>query len=266
MTFHIVSIRAKRGKSQKSFSLTIDYLMETVYNFFEDILGEKAPFWIKSYITNLFLIILIANLLGLALDILLSPFPFLEQYIQSPTGDISFTLALAIGSVGVLLVIEAKTKGIRKFLYSYLPVLGTNLFALSKPSTHLWRYYLVRPFAKSFDIIISLFIGVLNSIGMVAKVISLAFRLYGNMMAGSILLAVISMMMGQMTKSWLAGWEFPFLIPLIFYLQSALTAVVQAFVFSLLMSVFIKMSLEEEQEPKKLKEDFVSQALVEHMQ
>lgn len=64
-------------------------------------------------------------------------------------------------------------------------------------------------------------------------------------MAGSILLAVITMMVGQMTKNWLAGREFPLLIPLIFYLQSALTAVVQAFVFSLLTSVFIKMSLGE---------------------
>jgi F-type H+-transporting ATPase subunit a len=105
---------------------------------------------------------------------------------------------------------------------------------------------LLRLPAKLFDIIISLFIGILNIIGTFAKVISLAFRLYGNMMAGSLLLAIIIGMLGQVTKSWLAGWEFPFLVPLIFYAQSALTAVVQAFVFSLLTSVFIKMSLEEE--------------------
>jgi F0F1-type ATP synthase membrane subunit a len=85
------------------------------------------------------------------------------------------------------------------------------------------------------------------------------------MMAGSILLAVITMMVGQMTKNRLAEWEFPLLVPLIFYLQSALTAIVQAFVFSLLTSVFIKMSLGEG-EQKKLNENPVSQTLVEHMQ
>lgn len=84
-------------------------------------------------------------------------------------------------------------------------------------------------------------------------------------MAGSILLAVIGVMMGQMTKTWLAGREFPIVLPLIFYLQSALTAIVQAFVFSLLTSVFIKMSLEEGQ--KKAEEPSpIHQQLVQNMQ
>jgi F-type H+-transporting ATPase subunit a len=57
---------------------------------------------------------------------------------------------------------------------------------------------------KVFDIVISLFIGFLDIVGTIAKVISLAFRLYGNMMAGSILLSVIVTMLGTATKSWLA--------------------------------------------------------------
>jgi F-type H+-transporting ATPase subunit a len=57
---------------------------------------------------------------------------------------------------------------------------------------------------KAFDSVISLFIGFLDVIGTFAKVISLAFRLYGNMMAGSILLSVIVTMLGTATKSWLA--------------------------------------------------------------
>jgi F0F1-type ATP synthase membrane subunit a len=135
-----------------------------VYNFFEDILGEKAPFRIKSYLTNLFLVILIANLLGLLLDILISPFPGLEHSIQSPTGDISFTLALAICSILIVLIGEAKTKGLGTFLYGYFPFWGTNLFSLSKSSSSPRSYYLLRPLAKLFDIIISLFIGILNII------------------------------------------------------------------------------------------------------
>jgi F0F1-type ATP synthase membrane subunit a len=67
-------------------------------------------------------VICIANLIGLLLDILLSPFPFLRQYIQGPTGDISFTLALAIGSVCIILMVEAKTKGVFRFLYNYFPI------------------------------------------------------------------------------------------------------------------------------------------------
>jgi F-type H+-transporting ATPase subunit a len=185
----ISSLRTKKGKSQKKFSIRIEYFVESMYTFFEEILGEKAPFRVKSYITNLFLVILIANLLGLVLDILSAPFPLLEQYLKNPTGDISFTLALAVCSILMVLLVEAKTKGLGKFLYGYFPIWGTNLFQLSKPSS--LTTYLLRPIAKLFDIVISLFMGLLNIIGTIAKVISLAFRLYGNMMAGSLLLAII---------------------------------------------------------------------------
>jgi F0F1-type ATP synthase membrane subunit a len=163
-TFHIVSIRAKRGKSQRRFSLTIDYLVENVYNFFEEILGERAPFRVKSYITNLFLVILIANLIGVILDILISPFPVLATYIKSPTSDISFTLALAIVSVVMVLVVEATTKGGGRFLYRYIPFFGTNIIRLSKETLSSPLYYLLRPFVKLFDIFISLFIALLDII------------------------------------------------------------------------------------------------------
>jgi F0F1-type ATP synthase membrane subunit a len=87
------------------------------------------------------------------------------------------------------------------------------------------------------------------------------------MIAGSLLLAMILMMMGNLTKNWLAGREVPLLIPLIFYLQSTLTAVVQAFAFSLLTSVFIKVALDDSPpEKKNLKETPVHQQLVQSIQ
>lgn len=262
IAFKISSLRTKRGKSQKKFAISMEYFIESMYSFFEEILWEKAPFRVKSYIINLFLVILIANLLGLVLDILSVPFPLLELYLKNPTGDISFTLALAICSMFIVLLVEAKTKGLGRFLYGYFPIWGTNLFQLPKPSS--LTTYLLRPTAKLFDIVISLFMGLLNIIGTLAKVISLAFRLYGNMLAGSFLLAIIIGMLWQATKTRLSGWEFPFLVPLVFYLQGTLTAIVQAFVFSLLTSVFIKMHFEEKKE-KKLKENVVSQELVKHI-
>jgi F0F1-type ATP synthase membrane subunit a len=73
-------------------------------------------------VTNLFLIILIANVLGLVLDILVSPFPSLEASIQNPTSDITFTGALAGVSMLIVLFVEAKTKGVGKFFYHYLPI------------------------------------------------------------------------------------------------------------------------------------------------
>jgi len=112
-------------------------------------------------------------------------------------------------------------------------------------------FYLFRLPVKLFDILISFFISALNMVGIFAKVISLAFRLYGNLLAGSILLGVLGVTLASVSKSWF-GIQFPLLVPLIFYLQSALVAVVQALAFSLLTSIFIKIVLEE-QRKKKLK-------------
>jgi F0F1-type ATP synthase membrane subunit a len=51
------------------------------------------------------------------------PFPEMEKYIQAPTGDLTFTFALAIVSILLVLIVEAKTKGIGKFFYNYVPIL-----------------------------------------------------------------------------------------------------------------------------------------------
>jgi len=77
-------------------------------------------------------VILLANLLGLALDILIYPFPAREHYIQSPTVDIHFTLALAIVSVIVTLIIEVKVRGIWRFFYEYFPIRGKKFIMVEK--------------------------------------------------------------------------------------------------------------------------------------
>jgi len=67
-----------------------------------------------------------------------------------------------------------------------------------------------------------------------AKVMSLSFRLFGNIFAGEVLGAVMLFL-------------FPFFLPLPFTLLSLLTAVVQPFVFSVLTLVFISMAIQPEE-------------------
>ena len=45
--------------------------------------------------------------------------------------------------------------------------------------------------AKIGDIVISLFLGFLDLVGLLAKIISLAFRLFGNMTSGTILVGML---------------------------------------------------------------------------
>ena len=94
---------------------------------------------------------------------------------------------------------------------------------------------------KVFDIIISLFLWMLEIIGLAAKIISLSFRLFWNVTAWGLLLTMLVWALTALTAS-LINVEFPVLIPLIVYIQELLVAFIQAFVFPLLIAIFIKVA------------------------
>jgi len=75
----------------------------------------------------------------------------------------------------------------------------------------------------------------MDLIGELAKVISLSFRLFGNIFAGEVL-GVVMLFLA------------PFFIPLPFMFLGLLTAMVQAFVFAVLTLVFITMASEIEED------------------
>lgn len=72
-----------------------------------------------------------------------------------------------------------------------MPFRGKDIITIEKGSMNPVLFYLAWPVIKAFDIVISLFVGFLDIIGILAKVISLAFRLFGNMMSGTVLLTVL---------------------------------------------------------------------------
>jgi F-type H+-transporting ATPase subunit a len=74
-------------------------------------------------------------------------------------------------------------------------------------------------------------LGLMDIIGEFSKILSLSFRLFGNVFAGEVLGSVMLFLM-------------PFFLPLPFMFMGLLSAVIQAFVFSLLTTIFITMSWE----------------------
>jgi F-type H+-transporting ATPase subunit a len=79
------------------------------------------------------------------------------------------------------------------------------------------------------------FMGVMDFVGELAKVVSLSFRLFGNIFAGEVLTAVMLFLA-------------PFIVPLPFMLLGLLSAIVQAFVFSVLTLIYITMASEIEED------------------
>lgn len=78
---------------------------------------------------------------------------------------------------------------------------------------------------------INFFIGILELISEFSKILSFAFRLFGNIFAGEVLLAVIAFLIPVLAS-------FPFLVMEVF------VGLVQALVFSMLTGVFISSAVE----------------------
>lgn len=242
---------------------------EWMLDFFGDILWEYEFVWIKSFITNMFFVIWFYNLLWLLFDFLWPITWFdtiaeefhLAKYIGFGTSDYHFTIAMAVVGVLIMLVIQfiamsgdsfmwkqfgkhswaTPVLKVGNFLYEYVPFWGKNIITIEKGTMSPFLYYPLWSIVKIFDIIISLFVGALDIVGVFAKVISLAFRLFGNMLSGTALLTVLVLWLSSATKNWF-GVEFPILAPLILVLQGLLVASIQAFVFPLLIAIFIKVA------------------------
>jgi F-type H+-transporting ATPase subunit a len=84
-----------------------------------------------------------------------------------------------------------------------------------------------RLFKGGFMGVIDFFVGILELIAEVARLISFTFRLFGNMLAGEILLLVMTFLL-----------PFMFFILSVFYGLEIFVGVIQAFVFGMLVLVF----------------------------
>jgi len=228
--------------NKSKWVVLFDMMFEKTYAFFEDILWIKEKPWIKLYITTMFFIILISNLLWVFLDFLLPVFwEGLDHLIKIPTADINFNLAMAIIWVLIVIYEQFRFLWIGHFFYEYFPVLWKNYIPFERwnmPAFIDWPLFLL---VKVFDIIISLFLWVLDIVWHLAKLISLSFRLFWNVTSGSMLLMMLVLAISSLTDN-LFGFEFPVLFPLIIYLQGILVAFIQALVFPLLIAIFIKVA------------------------
>ncbi len=231
---------------KRKFGVGFSLLFETMYEFFEEILGKTQKKAFKIYVVSLFFVILISNILSYTIDLIRVIFVDIEaipRYITIPTTDFNFNLALAIVSIIIMLYIQFRRAGVLKFFLEYIPITGRGILDIERGNMPAIAYYPIKVVIKLFDIVISLFVGILDIIGIWAKAISLTARLYGNMLAWGILLWLLVAGINSAFQNIFATW-FPVLWPLLLYAQWLLVALIQAFVFPLLVAIFIKIAQE----------------------
>lgn len=228
------------------FWIAFSLLFEGMYEFFEEILGKAQRKTFKMYVVTLFFVILISNLLSYTIDLVRVVFMDIEalpRYIVIPTTDFNFNLALAAVSIIIMLYIQFRRAWVIKFFLEYIPITGKWILDIERGNMKAFIYYPAKVVVKIFDIGISLFVWVLDIIGIWAKAISLTARLYGNMLAWWILLWLLIAGVNSAFHGIFQNW-FPVLWPLILYAQWLLVASIQAFVFPLLVAIFIKIAQE----------------------
>lgn len=264
----------------------VGILFEVVYTkmyaFYQDILWKDQNPWILHYILTLFCVIFFSNALWVFLE-LIAPFFgiskdgefHLDHFIVVPSSDINFNLAMAIMSTLVIIYIQLKLSWLGAFLYQFVPFKWKWYIPLpEKKNFSLLLYYPLAFFLKAFDILISVFLWLLDLTEYFARIISLSFRLFGNMMSGGILIGMVFVWLWAATTFlWASVWNififlfsfiglesiglfikntlshnFPIVFPLILYIEEIVVSFIQAMVFALLVSIFIKVSQAEAEE------------------
>lgn len=234
---------------KSNFVIFFDLIFEKVYDFFEDLLWKEEKNRIKMYVTILFFIIIISNLFWVFLEILLPAFwlledghPLLAHYITIPTATKEFNIAMAIIWVVIVIYEQFWNLWLKKFLYEYFPIFGKDYIPYTRGKMPAIIDIPLFIIVKFFDIVISVFLWILEIIWLFAKIISLSFRLFWNVFSWWILLAMLMWAVVWLTTVIFKGFEFPVIAPIIIYLQELLVAMIQAFVFPLLIAIFIKVA------------------------
>lgn len=190
------------SRKKSTFFLFLQTIIEAFYEFVQSIVSHQASRFFPL-IASIFLFVMFSSWAGLlpgAETITWHSVPL----IRGGTADLNITLGLAIFAVFSIQFYGYKTLGLKYF---------KKFFNFSSP--------------------INFFVGLLETIGEFAKIMSFAFRLFGNIFAGEVLLAVIAFLL-------------PFIAPLPFIGLEIFVGFIQALVFATLTLVFINIATTSE--------------------
>jgi F-type H+-transporting ATPase subunit a len=131
----------------------------------------------------------------------------LVPFVRVVSTDLNFTVALAIIAVVAVQVVGVRAQGMKYF-------------------TKFWNVKTF--FSRPIFGVIDWGVGLLELISEISKILSFAFRLFGNIFAGSVLLFVMGSLLGAIA-----------IMPSMFYMLEFFVGAIQALVFGLLTMTFM---------------------------
>lgn len=186
----------------------VHVVMRSMYSLFKSVLQSNTNFFFPL-LSAFFVWILIQNWMGLLPGVgsILVPVKEGEHILEVPlfrgnNADINATLALALVSVILTQIFSMRFLGFKDYIGKFI----------------------------NFSNPINFFVGILEIVSELSKVISFAFRLFGNIFAGEVLMTIIAFLV-------------PVIAPFPFLLLEIFVGFIQALVFSMLTTVFLSIAI-----------------------
>ncbi len=222
----------KEGKASK-FQIAVEAAAEGMLDFVEGIATENGRLFFPL-VATFFLFIAVSNWCGIlpgfgSIGVYAEHHgeEVLVPFFRSANAHLSTTLALAVVSVAATQYYGFKVLG-TSFIKRYINFSATS----DKPdpeedaeglqATMQKVTYYVEIFANGF-------VGLLEVILETIKILPFAFRLFGNILAGEVLLFVVSFL-------------FAFIFPIVFMGLELFVGAIQALIFSMLTLVFLTVA------------------------
>jgi F-type H+-transporting ATPase subunit a len=203
-------VNKELGKKNKSkVTQMIELIIEGFYGFFRGIAGDKTDKLFPLLFTFFFFIIL-ANWIGLLPGIgsigVNQVHHGEEVFIpifRGPNADLSTTFAFALISVATTNYLSIKALGFGGYIKRFINIKNPMDFV----------------------------VGILEIVSELSKIISFSFRLFGNIFAGEVLIAVMTFLV-------------PVIVPIPFIGLEIFVGFIQAFVFTMLTLIFVVLATE----------------------
>jgi F-type H+-transporting ATPase subunit a len=206
LTILSITLRNKMKMIPGMLQNVAEVMIEGALEMMDSVLGSrKTSEKYLPLVFTIFLFVLFSNWFGLVPgvgSVMIGHGADAVPLLRSPASDINFTLALALIAVTMVNIFGIAAIGLRSRLSVFF----------------------------NFQSPIKFFVGILELISEFARIISFTFRLFGNVFAGEVLLAIMALLV-------------PYLVPLPFMFLEIFVGFIQAFIFGMLTLVFVALAV-----------------------
>lgn len=210
------------------FQAFFEFALGYMYDMCKEVAGEENGRRFFPVVVTIFLFVITNAWLGLfpgyGSITIANPEGETVHLLRAANTDVNLPLALALASFIFVGYFGLRSRGIH-FLGEYIKVGG-----LISGIKLVFRGKVGAGFGKILIGAIDAFVGVLEGLSVLVRVVSFTFRLFGNMTAGEILLFVVMFLV-------------PYLAADIFYSLELIVGFVQALIFSGLTLVFLTLAV-----------------------